>query len=503
MLYSPSFANHAFVFRLALLLALVFLTFKYTRRGMQNGILIGLITGMSPVAILLFRTSELLPGLPMISLDRIVWPTVLAAFFFKRSRGETARLPLDGIERGLLAFVAVMLASMLIHGSYTGSDGEWDLFSIMRGYGFPFVAYFVARREARAAKQLQPFLVGLGFIALYFVLTGMAQLLGLHQLVFPQFILDPELGVHSGRPRALFLNASAYGLAIATSLPLLIWLYFTDRAPRRYLWPLVAVLSVVPLLYTLQRAAWLSAIVALAVTVLAWPKRRVILTGVFVFCAGWGLVSASDAVIRQLEARLEEQATIDFRFEHIEAGWALFRENPVLGVGINRFGLEAAKHFFSGSALLGNAHNTWITLLAELGLIGFFTFLMPFTLALFKSVQLYWRLPKNRAILGILVGITLSYFAMSISIEMRGNLYANSLLFTLWTMILGSVRRVSDVRQRRPAGYRRRMIVRSGLTALNRPELRARFSEAPRTTVGWSWASQRRRQSRRVQGFRD
>src|SRR5215510_567624 len=120
MLPSPALAYYySFVPRVVLLLILVFLTVKYTRRSLHNGILIGLITGMSPTAIMLFKPSEFLPGLPMISLERVVWPTVLATFWFKRSRGETTRLPVDWVERGLLAFIAVMLISMITNGSYT------------------------------------------------------------------------------------------------------------------------------------------------------------------------------------------------------------------------------------------------------------------------------------------------------------------------------------------------------------------------------------------------
>src|SRR5688500_15441284 len=129
MLASPSFLSYPFVFRVALLLALVFITVRFTRRGIQNGVLIGLITGMSPFPITLFRGSELLPGLPnVISLDRIVWPMLLVIFLYKRSRGETEKLPLDLVEFGLLAFLGVMLASMVSHGSYTDSEGGWELF---------------------------------------------------------------------------------------------------------------------------------------------------------------------------------------------------------------------------------------------------------------------------------------------------------------------------------------------------------------------------------------
>jgi O-antigen ligase len=326
---------------------------------------------------------------------------------------------------------------MISHESYIDTDGDWSLAKIMRGYAFPFVAYFIARRGIRSTREFSGFLVGVGYIAVYLALTGVAELLRIDELIFPQFILNPNLGGHFGRVRGIFLNASAYGLAVATALPFLVWLYFTDRAPRRYLWPVVAALSGVTLVFTFQRAAWLSAIVTLGVTVLAWPKRRAMLIGVLVFFALCGLLVASEVVVQRLEAKLEKQSTIDYRLAHIERGWSMFRENPLLGVGINRYGEEVENYSSYRSSLTAHAHNTWITLLAELGLVGFLSYLMPFGFVLFKSVRVYWRLPPYRPIVGIIVGITLAFIAMSISVELRGHLYANALLFTLWSMTFG------------------------------------------------------------------
>jgi putative inorganic carbon (HCO3(-)) transporter len=456
MLDSPMLISYPFGLRVGLLIALIFVTVKYTRRGMQNGILLGLITGMSPIAIVLFRGAELLPGtMPNISLDRIVWPIVLIVFFLKRRRGETERLPLDGIEYCIFALIMIMLLSMVSHGSYTDPDGDWALFRIIRGYIFPFAAYFIARRGIRTGQQLHGFLVGLAFMAMYIVFIGIAERFSIHWLIFPQFILKPDIGVHFGNSRGIFLNASTNGLAIATALPFLIWLYFADRAPRRYLWPLVAALSIVPLIFTFQRAAWLSAFAALGVAVLAWPRKRVVLTGFLVFFAACSLYFASDALMQRLESKIGRQGSIDYRLHHIERGWAMFQANPVLGVGLNRYAAEV-ENYSSGSFLLNaHAHNTWITLLAELGLVGFFPYSAVFVFALVESIKFYRRFVQYRAILGILVGVTLAFLAMSISIEVRGLLYANALIFTLWGMHLELIRSRSGLRLKRAVAYRR------------------------------------------------
>jgi O-antigen ligase len=441
MLNSPYlYSEFSFGVLLILALALFLLTVACTRRGLQNGILLGLIVGMSGIEIRLFQRMGFLP---FITLDRVIWPVVWTIFFLWRRQGKTARLPLDGVEYSMLAFATVSLISLMRFGNYATAEGEWDLARVVSGYVVPFSTYFMARRGIRTDQQLHTFFVGLGFMALYVACNGLAEILHINGLVFPQFILNPAVGVErhfeEGRIRGIFLTAGPHGLAIAMALPILIWLYFTDRVPRRWLWPLVAVLALAPLAGTLSRAGWLSAVTALGVTAMAWPRRRVVFTAIAVYIAAAGLFFASESILERLEGRLKTTSTLESRFTRIETAWEIFQEHPVFGAGLNRFGIEADQHGRSFT----HAHNTWVTLLAELGLVGLFSYLAIFGCAFFKSAEFYVRYPQYRVILGILIGVTLAYLIMSTSMEIRGRLYHNTLLFALWGMILEAVNRSS------------------------------------------------------------
>jgi O-antigen ligase len=440
---------YPFPFRFALFIALFVLVYRCTNKGLQNGVLIGLIVGAT--GIVLFNGQEIMPGLPnVISVDRIVWPVVLGIFLIKQRRGQIERLPLDWIERVLLAFIAVMFASMIQHGSYVSADGEWSLLFVLRGYGFPFMAYFIARRGAGTGKQFYGFVVALGYFTLYLAFTGLAEIFKIQALVFPQFIMNSAVGIHFGWVRGVFLAATVYGLAVAMALPLLVWLYFNDRAPRRYLWVVTAALLVPCLVYTFQRAAWISAIVAAGVTALAWPKRQLFLMWSLLFLFMCGFWFASERAVRRLEERVHDEGTIESRYQSIERGLVLFRTNPLLGVGMNRFGVESERRW-PHATVMTTAHNTWIMILAELGLVGALTYLLPFLFVLFNSFYGYLRFPQHRALLAILVAITLAYLAVSMSIDLRPSLYCNGLLLTLWAMILA---RLPQRSQKRVVAYR-------------------------------------------------
>jgi O-antigen ligase len=130
----------------------------------------------------------------------------------------------------------------------------------------------------------------------------------------------------------------------------------------------------------------------------------------------------------------------------------MFQAHPVLGAGINRYRIEAEQYGRSTP----HAHNTWRTLLAELGLVGCLSYLAIFGCALCKSIKFYLQYPQYRVMLGILVGVTLAFLVLSLSMEIRGSLYHNTLLFALWAMILELVcrRTTSDRAFRQRIGIR-------------------------------------------------
>jgi O-antigen ligase len=335
----------------------------------------------------------------------------------------------------------MVLISLISNESYVKEGGGWNLANTVRGYAIPFSTYFIARRAIGNDEQFRTFFVGLGCIAVYLACNGLAETLQIRWLIFPQFILNPNYGTHLGaRVRGIFLVAGPHGLAIAMLLPVLIWLYFTDRVSRRWIWPLIAVLALVPLTATLSRAAWLSSIVALGITAMAWPQRRTTLIGIMVCIAVWGVffVLKSETIVQRIERRLNNEATIEGRFIRIEAALEMFRANPMFGVGLNRYGAKIGEY---STKEFSHAHNTWITLLAELGLLGALSYVAIFGCALFECIRFYWQYPQYREILGILISITLAFFVVSTSMEIRGFVYHNILIFALWGIIIEAIRR--------------------------------------------------------------
>src|SRR5262249_490040 len=107
---------------------------------------------------------------------------------------------------------------------------------------------------------------------------------------------------------------------------------------------------------------------------------------------------------------------------HLVTGVGLYRFNPVIH---KRLG----KDF--------NSHNTPLTLLAELGLLGFLPYMTIFILCILYSVKAYLYQPESRALIAGLWGMASDYWIGLGAVERIGVLYVNTLFFALWGMVLG------------------------------------------------------------------
>jgi O-antigen ligase len=145
-------------------------------------------------------------------------------------------------------------------------------------------------------------------------------------------------------------------------------------------------------------------------------------------------------------ARLNQNPTVDIntrsRFLFWGVGWEMFREHPLVGVGGNNYEVNYAhsREKFSerhpGSSLVGinedlltvYAHNEYLQMLAELGVVG----LLLFVLLSLLLVLTFWRALKHSQYAMPALGAGSAMLAFAISSGASGSSFRNlgsSLLF--------------------------------------------------------------------------
>jgi O-antigen ligase len=211
-----------------------------------------------------------------------------------------------------------------------------------------------------------------------------------------QFITDSGPGAFAlqGALRAFghFDQPNPFAGYLTTILPLAVCMALTPANPRAFRWlaALATLCLAVGIGLSQSRGAWLGGTVAALCLLLAWngtTRRLLIPIGVsatlVLAMALTGLLPASildrlsQAVeyfgvfdVRSVQVTSENWAVVE-RMAHWQAGWYMFLDHPWFGVGAGNYA-EAYPTYFVGMwrEALGHAHNYYLNILAELGVVG-------------------------------------------------------------------------------------------------------------------------------------
>jgi O-antigen ligase len=181
------------------------------------------------------------------------------------------------------------------------------------------------------------------------------------------------------------LNANDLGLMMALSIPVSYYLLLQSRGKMVWIYRLQLAVAGTTVILTASRGATLATVVALAIVPLTFgsltenQKIAAVLTLVLLVSAV--LAFAPQTSWERLATVPAELArgTLNKRTQIWSAGWQLFREHPLLGIGTNAFRVMVSRVLVEpiGSEDLSPAppaHNTFLSVLVEQGVVGFVLF---------------------------------------------------------------------------------------------------------------------------------
>ncbi len=254
------------------------------------------------------------------------------------------------------------------------------------------------------------------------------------------------------------INAS---LAIGSFLGLLLALYLNTRrgikVPKsEWLWIIfLAVCSAAALsalVFSWSRGAWLGFAGSMAVLILFLPRKRwlgiillLLAITVFLFGSEFQLVPATVSGrlsnfgqnlrlgdVRGVDINDQNYAVIE-RIAHWQAAVDMARDNFWMGVGFGNY--EAA---YSEYALinwpfpLGHAHNYYLNILAEMGVIGAVVYLVFWIVVIVQATLLLRHKDWPRR--GIILGLLVAWTAIAVH-QVVDKLYVNNLFIYMGVML--------------------------------------------------------------------
>ena len=315
-----------------------------------------------------------------------------------------------------LRLPSLLLIVMLLFVIWSAVSMFWSLdpgatmahaMSRLQLFAMAFLVWQLVDRPGRADSIMRAYVLGCYVAigsALFNMLTGT-------EYVYQRYSV-------TGTDPNDFATMLALGIPMA-------WLLVVRGRQGVWFWPLLLYLPAVlgAILLTSSRGGAIVTLIALLAVPLTLRQLDVPRRLAFWFMVGvgcLGVIYAAPLVIETVQSSFERlsstasevaSGTLNERADIWDAGFRLFEDNTMLGVGAGAFEQSVAPY----AGLPKIAHNTYISVLVELGPVGLLLFLS----ALLAAALPLLRLPgPERAIL-LVLGVTLAVGLLPLTWEIR------------------------------------------------------------------------------------
>jgi O-antigen ligase len=277
-------------------------------------------------------------------------------------RGTVRRLSLAHIMMAL--FVALAAVSYL--WSLYPEGTQEQAFSYIQLLAMAWLIWELSPRAREQRRLMQAYLLGT-------CISGIDTLY--------QYLSHQEAAYQ--RYAGARLDANDLGLIMALSIPVSYYLLIESKGKIAWVYTLQLVLAGTTILLTASRGAALATLVAVAIVPLTHARLTtrqriaVLLTASLLAYGALAFVPSTSWDRLSTVPNEFAQGTLTGRTVIWKAGWELFRAHPFLGIGANAFRLIVSRVLAEpihpdeyGRAPAPPAHNTFLSVLVEQGVIG-------------------------------------------------------------------------------------------------------------------------------------
>ncbi len=292
----------------------------------------------------------------------------------------------------------------------------------------------------------------MGLLGTYLAVTALFEVAHLWQFVYPKFISNPSLGIHFGRARGPMLQSVRLGICLTLVLVCLVVFTVWLRPTSKPLWLLCAglvPLHMLALFLTYTRSIWMGAAFIVAVLVMGCLKgmpRRLAITGMMAGMMVALAIKGPDLIAFKREySAAETRESTYMRASFAYVSWKMFQDRPLTGFGFNQFQVYNRPYLADRSTELRLEsirgyvhHNSFLSLLVDLGLVGFVLYTAVLIAFSRRIWQLWFALQAPTWARGVaiasacIMGVHLLQMAFH---EVSFSAIENTILFGAWGMV--------------------------------------------------------------------
>jgi hypothetical protein len=310
-----------------------------------------------------------------------------------------------------LGYLGLAIAALVIYAlvQMVGLDlVTRDNFALfMRMLGIPLVLFVMMAGAALSHKDVSEFSKIMMVLGIYMALISAFERIEWYAILIPTWIADPALNVTigTGRSGGLLLQSEWNGFALGLIFCITLGRLYIDKISNKPLIFMAAIFSLLAIFFTYTRAAWLALLLAiLFIAARSAPslssrivRRFAVVTGILCFL---GFLILAVFPLKMAQTRVIDENTITYRLKLWTAGLRMVAQKPLLGHGFGQFKEQALSFEETGKEVAPDddqykpvAHNTLISIIAELGLFGLMLYLGIFFFIYFRarnSCSLIW-----------------------------------------------------------------------------------------------------------------
>lgn len=325
--------------------------------------------------------------------DRILFLIIVSIFIINIIRRKNNRLHLGKIEILMLIFALYCSISLWVSGADIGLERKrWQSTLFNLAY-YPFITYIISKNYEFKRKEIVAILTTLSIIGVYLAFTGIFEHYKMNDLIYPKYIMDTTVGIQWGRSRGPFGSASTMGkMLIMCFIATMLLINGSGLLKKLFLFLELLLISM-SIYFTETRSIWIIFGVTLIIMVfMSKSLRKPTFIIVAILIMGTIIGAGSKLSIWESSLFSRRQETIDYRKVNYYTDIEMIKDNTFWGIGYGKFTSEWPKYFNKTGIKLthdiktlndGN-HNTFLGLLAEIGVVGFSIFILIY-LNIFKD----------------------------------------------------------------------------------------------------------------------
>ncbi|MBE7039495.1 MAG: hypothetical protein E7398_02060 [Ruminococcaceae bacterium] len=343
--------------------------------------------------LLILKYTEL--GIFIVAAASPILPTLVLAglsilcafsFCFRLIRKKDIKLMYSPLYIPTLLFALSYFLGTLNSFAFMGSAG---IFLVHVSFIlFYFVAYNILGNDKAYKAITSAFVLMAGLVALYGIAQNFIGVSSTSSWVDEKMFEDIKLRVYS-----TFDNPNVLGEYLVMMIPLaMAFLLRSEKLLHKIVYFAVLALCVLCLIFTWSRGAWLGAMLAVIIFLVATDKRWAICSLVLFVAIPFipVILSSNSAIVGRITSigDMSDSSTA-YRVSIWQSALRVIGDFWLSGIGpgSNAFSLVYQKYAASGVAFALHSHNLFLQLLVELGIGGFLVFIVLLLRYVKSSVQ--------------------------------------------------------------------------------------------------------------------